>query len=285
MDNENKKVEETVEVKADARHPDKRVKLVAWFAIALVAIVAVCTMGNIMKQKAALDAQAQAPAVASSVVMQVESVTESAPASESAAVSESATERAVFSAQEEDAFGRFSQVESHALAIQKYPITTQTAKTASAYPAYGTRVGTLESAEMGFSVSLYWSMDQSVVDRTSSAAVLSYSGGIGDQSRMAVIADHKNQAFASLEYAKPGMYLYAKTNYGEFLYRVEYTATGYTYGYYPDLYFADGSSVFTMANHGTYPGGLILYTCYPFHGPTTGRYYVVCSLVKGTTLN
>ncbi len=91
MDNENKKVEETVEVKADARHPDKRVKLVAWFAIALVAIVAVCMMGNIMKQKAALDAQAQAPAVASSVVMQVESVTESAPASESAAVSESAT--------------------------------------------------------------------------------------------------------------------------------------------------------------------------------------------------
>ena len=202
-----------------------------------------------------------------------------------AILEESAAERAVFSAQEEDAFGRFSQVESHALAIQKYPITTQTAKTASAYPAYGTRVGTLESAELGFSVSLYWSMDQSVVDRTSSAAVLSYSGGIGDQSRMAVIADHKNQAFASLEYAKPGMYLYAKTNYGEFLYRVEYTATGYTYGYYPDLYFADGSNVFTMANHGTYPGGLILYTCYPFHGPTTGRYYVVCSLVKGTTLN
>lgn len=156
--------------------------------------------------------------------------------------------------------------------------------------------GTLESAAMGFSVRLCYSLEQSVCDAVNSANVITTRLGhgntglapIGMPNIAAVVGDHNDQSFKALANAQIGQRLYAKTTYGEYLYEVTSIHRGNIMSNGFELYLDNGIELFSSCGQGRFPNQLALYTCYPFAGSDGGgydRYVVLCSLVAGTTAN
>lgn len=144
-------------------------------------------------------------------------------------------------------------------------------------PGYNGRLGRLQAAEIGLDVGLIYSNEQSVVDAANTAAVLEL-GQLPGNGGTTIIGDHNNQDFAALARVKVGQKFYLTTDYGEFLYQVSGTMIGNNTG------ILESTSGESLMNSN--PGGVILYTCYPFSGSNGLTIFLVyLTLIEGTVCN
>lgn len=166
-----------------------------------------------------------------------------------------------------------------------YAISKLYGSKSAGYGATG-KVGTLVCNKWGMSVNLYYGDAQSITDAANSANILtsrfgSTNPGLG---RCTILSDHKTQEFGKLRHASIGDMFAINTSYGQFLYQVCRIETGVQNESKTEIVTTSGIAMTAHAAAST-SNEVILYTCYPFSGKTTGRYLVFATLVAGTKMS
>lgn len=171
-----------------------------------------------------------------------------------------------------------------------YSISLRQNTVSAAYSS--TDMGVLYYNDIGLSVHCYTDFSglslQRITDRANSACVLPgqlYSHPFGIPGRTTMLADHNYQTGYKWANARIGDTLYAKTPYGQFIYKVtritfgDVTASG-------DIVMRDnGQSMLGIGSSGAFEG-ILFYTCYPWNRVRTSQRYVVfAQLVGGTVLS
>ena len=190
--------------------------------------------------------QVQADQIQEDVVEQVE--TES--------IQEEAVEIQTPESSEED-----EKQEDNIKAVENAPSTLE----------YGSMVGNLVCDDVGLNVPVYWSGQQSTIDRKNSAICDPYRNL--PWNGPALLADHNTQDFDALYDMSVGQKVYIDTQWGTLEYTIDYVGHACCQSDYNHLYTDSGVDVTCTSEQ------LTLYTCYPRYSNAVSpdRYVVLAT--------
>lgn len=136
---------------------------------------------------------------------------------------------------------------------------------------YGSMVGNLVCNDVGLNVPVYWSGQQSTIDRKNSAICDPYRNL--PWNGPALLADHNTQDFDALYDMSVGQKVYIDTQWGTLEYTIDYVGHACCQSDYNHLYTDAGVDVTCTSEQ------LTLYTCYPRYSNAVSpdRYVVLAT--------
>lgn len=136
---------------------------------------------------------------------------------------------------------------------------------------YGSMVGNLICNDVGLNVPVYWSGQQSTIDRKNSAICDPYRNL--PWNGPALLADHNTQDFDALYDMSVGQKVYIDTQWGTLEYTIDYVGHACCQSDYNHLYTDAGVDVTCTSEQ------LTLYTCYPRYSNAVSpdRYVVLAT--------
>lgn len=136
---------------------------------------------------------------------------------------------------------------------------------------YGSMVGNLVCNDVGLNVPVYWSGQQSTIDRKNSAICDPYRNL--PWNGPALLADHNTQDFDALYDMIVGQKVYIDTQWGTLEYTIDYVGHACCQSDYNHLYTDSGVDVTCTSEQ------LTLYTCYPRYSNAVSpdRYVVLAT--------
>lgn len=136
---------------------------------------------------------------------------------------------------------------------------------------YGSMVGNLVCDDVGLNVPVYWSGQQSTIDRKNSAICDPYRNL--PWNGPALLADHNTQDFDALYDMSVGQKVYIDTQWGTLEYTIDYVGHACCQSDYNHLYTDSGVDVTCTSEQ------LTLYTCYPRYSNAVSpdRYVVLAT--------
>ena len=136
---------------------------------------------------------------------------------------------------------------------------------------YGSMVGNLVCNDVGLNVPVYWSGQQSTIDRKNSAICDPYRNL--PWNGPALLADHNTQDFDALYDMSVGQKVYIDTQWGTLEYTIDYVGHACCQSDYNHLYTDSGVDVTCTSEQ------LTLYTCYPRYSNAVSpdRYVVLAT--------
>ena len=136
---------------------------------------------------------------------------------------------------------------------------------------YGSLVGNLVCNDVGLNVPVYWSGQQSTIDRKNSAICDPYRNL--PWNGPALLADHNTQDFDALYDMSVGQKVYIDTQWGTLEYTIDYVGHACCQSDYNHLYTDSGVDVTCTSEQ------LTLYTCYPRYSNAVSpdRYVVLAN--------
>lgn len=136
---------------------------------------------------------------------------------------------------------------------------------------YGSMVGNLVCNDVGLNVPVYWSGQQSTIDRKNSAICDPYRNL--PWNGPALLADHNTQDFDALYDMSIGQKVYIDTQWGTLEYTIDYVGHACCQSDYNHLYTDSGVDVTCTSEQ------LTLYTCYPRYSNAVSpdRYVVLAT--------
>lgn len=136
---------------------------------------------------------------------------------------------------------------------------------------YGSMVGNLVCTDVGLNVPVYWSGQQSTIDRKNSAICDPYRNL--PWNGPALLADHNTQDFDALYDMSVGQKVYIDTQWGTLEYTIDYVGHACCQSDYNHLYTDSGVDVTCTSEQ------LTLYTCYPRYSNAVSpdRYVVLAT--------
>ena len=136
---------------------------------------------------------------------------------------------------------------------------------------YGSMVGNLVCNDVGLNVPVYWSGQQSTIDRKNSAICDPYRNL--PWNGPALLADHNTQDFDALYDMSVGQKFYIDTQWGTLEYTIDYVGHACCQSDYNHLYTDAGVDVTCTSEQ------LTLYTCYPRYSNAVSpdRYVVLAT--------
>lgn len=136
---------------------------------------------------------------------------------------------------------------------------------------YGSMVGNLVCNDVGLNVPVYWSGQQSTIDRKNSAICDPYRNL--PWNGPALLADHNTQDFDALYDMSVGQKVYIDTQWGTLEYTIDYVGHACCQSDYNHLYTDSGVDVTCTSKQ------LTLYTCYPRYSNAVSpdRYVVLAT--------
>lgn len=136
---------------------------------------------------------------------------------------------------------------------------------------YGSMVGNLVCNDVGLNVPVYWSGQQSTIDRKNSAICDPYRNL--PWNGPALLADHNTQDFDALYDMSVGQKVYIDTQWGTLEYTIDYVGHACCQSDYNHLYTDAGVDVTSTSEQ------LTLYTCYPRYSNAVSpdRYVVLAT--------
>lgn len=136
---------------------------------------------------------------------------------------------------------------------------------------YGSMVGNLICNDVGLNVPVYWSGQQSTIDRKNSAICDPYRNL--PWNGPALLADHNTQDFDALYDMSVGQKVYIDTQWGTLEYTIDYVGHACCQSDYNHLYTDAGVDVTSTSEQ------LTLYTCYPRYSNAVSpdRYVVLAT--------
>lgn len=136
---------------------------------------------------------------------------------------------------------------------------------------YGSMVGNLVCNDVGLDVPVYWSGQQSTIDRKNSAICDPYRNL--PWNGPALLADHNTQDFDALYDMSVGQKVYIDTQWGTLEYTIDYVGHACCQSDYNHLYTDAGVDVTCTSEQ------LTLYTCYPRYSNAVSpdRYVVLAN--------
>lgn len=136
---------------------------------------------------------------------------------------------------------------------------------------YGSMVGNLVCDDVGLNVPVYWSGQQSTIDRKNSAICDPYRNL--PWNGPALLADHNTQDFDALYDMSVGQKVYIDTQWGTLEYTIDYVGHACCQSDYNHLYTDAGVDVTCTSEQ------LTLYTCYPRYSNAVSpdRYVVLAT--------
>lgn len=136
---------------------------------------------------------------------------------------------------------------------------------------YGSMVGNLVCDDVGLNVPVYWSGQQSTIDRKNSAICDPYRNL--PWNGPALLADHNTQDFDALYDMSVGQKVYIDTQWGILEYTIDYVGHACCQSDYNHLYTDSGVDVTCTSEQ------LTLYTCYPRYSNAVSpdRYVVLAT--------
>lgn len=136
---------------------------------------------------------------------------------------------------------------------------------------YGSMVGNLVCNDVGLNVPVYWSGQQSTIDRRNSAICDPYRNL--PWNGPALLADHNTQDFDALYDMSVGQKVYIDTQWGTLEYTIDYVGHACCQSDYNHLYTDSGVDVTCTSEQ------LTLYTCYPRYSNAVSpdRYVVLAT--------
>lgn len=136
---------------------------------------------------------------------------------------------------------------------------------------YGSMVGNLVCNDVGLNVPVYWSGQQSTIDRKNSAICDPYRNL--PWNGPALLADHNTQDFDALYDMSVGQKVYIDTQWGTLAYTIDYVGHACCQSDYNHLYTDSGVDVTCTSEQ------LTLYTCYPRYSNAVSpdRYVVLAT--------
>lgn len=136
---------------------------------------------------------------------------------------------------------------------------------------YGSMVGNLICNDVGLNVPVYWSGQQSTIDRKNSAICDPYRNL--PWNGPALLADHNTQDFDALYDMGVGQKVYIDTQWGTLEYTIDYVGHACCQSDYNHLYTDSGVDVTCTSEQ------LTLYTCYPRYSNAVSpdRYVVLAT--------
>ena len=136
---------------------------------------------------------------------------------------------------------------------------------------YGSLVGNLVCNDVGLNVPVYWSGQQSTIDRKNSAICDPYRNL--PWNGPALLADHNTQDFDALYDMSVGQKVYIDTQWGTLEYTIDYVGHACCQSDYNHLYTDAGVDVTCTSEQ------LTLYTCYPRYSNAVSpdRYVVLAT--------
>lgn len=151
--------------------------------------------------------------------------------------------------------------EDNIKAVENAPSTLQ----------YGSMVGNLVCDDVGLNVPVYWSGQQSTIDRKNSAICDPYRNL--PWNGPALLADHNTQDFDALYDMSVGQKVYIDTQWGTLEYTIDYVGHACCQSDYNHLYTDAGVDVTCTSQQ------LTLYTCYPRYSNAVSpdRYVVLAT--------
>lgn len=188
-----------------------------------------------------------------------------------------------------------------------FQVTTLQNTYAAAYPERDAFLGTVSIPDIGFTLDLYWSTSQSIVDRADAGAMCCFTCLPGDLHGSAMIMEHNYQQGKKLGRIEPGMRVYLDLTYGQYIFEAadvkavkkngvetvrmpqsfrERRGHKDEYGECcEDIVLSDGSSICDALVDNS-RGDLYFMTCYPLDAVTSTNelFFVRCELVEGTQL-
>lgn len=153
------------------------------------------------------------------------------------------------------------QQEDNIKAVENAPSTLE----------YGSMVGNLVCNDVGLNVPVYWSGQQSTIDRKNSAICDPYRNL--PWNGPALLADHNTQDFDALYDMSVGQKVYIDTQWGTLEYTIDYVGHACCQSDYNHLYTDAGVDVTSTSEQ------LTLYTCYPRYSNAVSpdRYVVLAT--------
>lgn len=189
----------------------------------------------------------------------------------------------------------------------KFQITTHQNTYTAAYPERDAYLGTVSIPDIGFTLDLYWSTAQSVVDQEDAGAMCCFTCLPGDLHGSALIMDHNYQQGKKLGEIGPGVKIYLDLTYGQYIFEAMDTEIAEIAGtekivmppsflqrrgheeelgeIFIDTVLSDGKSICkTLVDDSQ--GDLYIMTCYPLDAVTNTNelFFVRCELAEGTQL-
>lgn len=136
---------------------------------------------------------------------------------------------------------------------------------------YGSMIGNLVCNDVGLNVPVYWSGQQSTIDRKNSAICDPYRNL--PWNGPALLADHNTQDFDALYDMSVGQKVYIDTQWGTLEYTIDYVGHACCQSDYNHLYTDSGVDVTCTSEQ------LTLYTCYPRYSNAVSpdRYVVLAT--------
>lgn len=171
------------------------------------------------------------------------------------------------------------QVQEEAVEIQtpeleedeKQEDNIKAVKNAPSTLEYGSMVGNLVCDDVGLNVPVYWSGQQSTIDRKNSAICDPYRNL--PWNGPALLADHNTQDFDALYDMSVGQKVYIDTQWGTLEYTIDYVGHACCQSDYNHLYTDSGIDVTCTSEQ------LTLYTCYPrYSNAVSPDRYVVLAI-------
>ena len=154
---------------------------------------------------------------------------------------------------------------------EKQEDNIKTVENAPSTLEYGSMVGNLVCNDVGLNVPVYWSGQQSTIDRKNSAICDPYRNL--PWNGPALLADHNTQDFDALYDMSVGQKVYIDTQWGTLEYTIDYVGHACCQSDYNHLYTDSGVDVTCTSEQ------LTLYTCYPRYSNAVSpdRYVVLAT--------